>query len=199
MDILKRFFSIIFSGASTNKGLRILLEVNTIFVFVIGLFAPFYAIFVVKLGVDISFAGFSWGLFMIVAGVLTLLFSKWNLKIKEQELLIALGYALRGIVFLSYAFMNSIPQLLITQVFWGVAMALGSPAFDTTYSKNTSKENSIAEWGQYEGISAIATGLAALVGGILIRSFGYPILFSIMSVISFGLGIYIWRLPREVL
>ena len=115
---LKNFFGLILPKEKFNKSLRILITVNTVMVFIIGMLAPFYAVFVQKIGGNIAFAGFSWALFSIVAGVLTLLFGRWQLKVKEQELLLALGYLIRGIVFLSYAFMGSIAQLIFTQIFW---------------------------------------------------------------------------------
>lgn len=188
-----------FSNAKLNRSLKILIATNSIFVFIIGLFAPFYAIFIQHIGGNISLAGLSWAIFSIVGGLLIFLFSSVELRVKEPELLIALGYILRSGVFLSYAFMTSITQLIVTQILWGVATALGTPAFDSVYSTHTSKENSIIEWGKWEGISAIATGIAAIVGGFLIQTFGYETIFFTMALISMGLGIYIWRLPREIL
>lgn len=196
---LKQLFELILPQKRFNKSLRILIVVNTAMVFVIGMLAPFYAVFVQKIGGNIAFAGFSWAIFSIVAGILTLLFNNWQLKIKEQELLLALGYLIRGAVFLSYAFMGSITQLIFTQILWGVGAALGTPAFDAVYSSHTNKEDSIVQWGQWEGIAATATGLAAIIGGILIQAVGYPSVFIGMSALSFLLGMYIWRLPRDVL
>ena len=196
---VKQFFEIIFPKEKLNRSLRILIAVNTGMVFIIGMLAPFYAVFVQKIGGNIAFAGFSWAVFSIVAGVLTLLFGKWQLKVKEQELLLALGYFIRGAVFLSYAFMGSIAQLIFTQVLWGIGAAIGSPAFDAVYAAHTNKESSIMQWGQWEGIASIATGFAAIIGGILIQAVGYFVVFAGMSVLSFLLGIYVWRLPREVL
>ena len=196
---LKEFFKILFPQTRLNKSLRVLISANTVMVFVIGIFAPFYAVFVQKIGGNIAFAGFSWAVFSIVAGVLTLLFSRWQLKVKEQELLLALGYLFRGAVFLSYAFMGSIPQLLFTQILWGISVAIVNPAFDSIYSSHTDKTDSIVQWGHWEGIAAISTGLAALVGGVLIQAVGYSLVFFAMSFLSVLLGIYIWRLPREVL
>ena len=196
---LKKIFGLILPKEKFNKSLRILIFVNTAMVFIIGMFAPFYALFVLKIGGNVAFAGFSWAIFSIVAGVLTLLFSNWQLKIKEQELLLALGYFIRGAVFLSYAFMGSIAQLIFTQILWGVGVALGTPAFDAVYSTHTNQKDSIVQWGQWEGIAAIATGVAAIVGGILIQVIGYSPLFIGMFALSFLLGIYIWKLPRELL
>ena len=133
INAVKNFFNLILPKTKLNRSLRILITTNALLNFIVGLFAPFYAVFVVHLGGNIAFAGFSWALFSIVQGVLIFLFSNWELRINEQELLIALGYLIRSGVFLSYAFMTSIPQLLATQVLWGIGSALGNPAFDSVY------------------------------------------------------------------
>ncbi|MBI1838862.1 MAG: hypothetical protein HYR95_00985 [Candidatus Colwellbacteria bacterium] len=168
-------------------------------VFILGLFAPFYAIFVRNIGGSIAFAGLSWGILSIVAGVLIFLFSNWELKVKEPELLIAFAHIIRGMVFISYAFMGSMTQLIITQVLWGIAIALSAPSFDSVYAAHTNKNDSISEWSGWEGLAAISSGVAALIGGLIIESFGYQSIFLGMAAISIGLGIYIWSLPRETL
>lgn len=200
MSLVGKIFEIVLPKKRLNESLRILIITNTTMIFVLGMFAPFYAVFVKKIGGGIAFAGFSWALVFIVSGLLMLIFTNWQIKVKEQELMLALGYIIRGAVFLSYAFMTSIPQLILTQIVWGIAMAIGMPAFDAIYSSHTSKDNnSVVQWGQWEGLSALATGIASLIGGIIIQSFGYMIVFIAMAAISFFLGAYIWKLPREVL
>lgn len=196
---LKQLYHLVLPQTHLNRSLRILITVNTGMVFVIGVFAPFYAVFVQKIGGSIALIGFSWALLSIVSGVLILLFANLEIKVKEQELLLALGYFLRGIVFLSYAFMTNLTELLFTQVLWGVAAAIGVPAFDAVYQTHTSSEEAIVQWGGWEGIAAIATGVAALAGGLLIQTFGYQMVFIGMSGVSFLLGLYVWRLPRELL
>ncbi len=181
------------NGSKLNKNLRLLIIINTVITFTVGMFAPFYAVFVAHIGGGAALAGISWAVFSIVSGVLILALSKWELKVKRRHVLLATGYLIRAVVFLSYAFMDNIPQLLITQVLWGVASAVGTPAFDALYTSHTSAESAIVEWGDWEGIAAIATGVAALVGGFLIQIIGFKILFLFMSVIAAGLGSYILR------
>src|SRR3990167_8558754 len=97
-----RLFKFLLPRARLNQSLRILIVANATIWFVVGMFAPFYAVFVEHvIGGNIAFAGFSWALFSIVAGILTLLFSNWELHVREQELLLALGYVIHGVVFLS--------------------------------------------------------------------------------------------------
>lgn len=196
---LLRLFEFMMPHTHLNRSLRILIIVNTLMVFALGLFSPFYAVFVEKIGGSIAFAGFSWAMLSVVQGVLILIFTNWELKVKETELLLVFGYFMRGVVFLSYAFMNSLPQLIVTQILWGIAAAVGVPAFDATYSAHTSKDSSIAQWSGWEGIAAIAIGIAAFIGGTIIELFGYGFIFLLMAGISFFIAIYIWRLPREVL
>ena len=199
ISLARQLYTLLFPQVRLNRSLRILITASTLMNFVIGMFSPFYAIYVVKIGGDIAFAGLSWAVFEVVCGVLMLLFTRWGLRVREQELLIALGYVLRSGVFVSYAFMTSMTQLLLTQVLWGIAAAIGIPAFDAVFSAHTSKDGSIAEWGGLEGVTSIAIGIAALLGGYVIKSFGFTSIFIGMAALTFGLGIYIWRLPREVL
>jgi hypothetical protein len=50
------------------------------------------------------------------------------------------------------------------------------------------------------GIVAITAGIAVVtIGSISIQSVGHTTVFISMSVIYILLGIYIWKLPREVL
>ncbi len=178
-------------GSKLNKNLRTLIFVNTTLTFTIGLFAPFYAVYVAKIGGGTALAGVSWALFSVVSGVFILLLSNWELHIKRRHVLLAVGYLIRSVVFLSYVFMDNIPQLLITQVLWGIGAAIGTPAFDALYTSSTSKETAIVEWADWEGVSAIATGISALIGGLIIQAIGFKILFLLMSVISAFLGIYL--------
>ncbi len=185
-------------GSKLNKNLRFLIFVNATLTFIVGMFAPFYAVFVEKIGGGAALAGISWALFSVVSGILILLLSKWELKVKRRHMLLAVGYLIRAAVFLSYAFMDNVPQLLITQVLWGVASALGTPAFDALYSSNISKESAIMEWGDWEGISAIASGVAALIGGLLIEIIGFKILFIFMAFTMAALGTYILYQRYEI-
>ena len=113
MKILRGFFATLFPGANLSRPLRILIAVNMIFTFVVGVFAPFYAVFVVEeLQGNIAFAGMSWGVFTIISGVLMLLFIRWELRVREQELLLSFGYLIRSVVFVFLKLSNSFTTLL---------------------------------------------------------------------------------------
>lgn len=81
----KKLFALILPHTRLNKSLRILVVTNSILVFIIGLFAPFYAVFIQRVGGNIASAGFLWAIFLIVAGLLIFFFSKWELKVKKNR------------------------------------------------------------------------------------------------------------------
>lgn len=182
-----------------NHSLKILLFVSTTMTFVLGIFAPFYALYVVRLGGDLTLAGISWAVFSIVSGVLMLAFTTWETSIKDKKALYASGYILRAITFLLYIFVGSVYELILAQILLGISLALSNPAFDALFMKHTDKNKEIAEWGGWEGLTSIATGCAALVGGFVIEIYGFTSAFSLMSLISLCLGIYLILLPKEIL
>src|SRR3989344_1451811 len=139
---LRNLFNLIYPEPRLNRSLRILLMTNAVLVFILGLFMPFYAVFIQRIGGNIAFAGLSWGLFLIVSGVLTFWMSDMQIHMKEQELILALSYFLRGVVFASYAFMASMQQLIITQILWGLAAALGNPVLHACHKCIAGKNNS---------------------------------------------------------
>lgn len=106
----------VFPTRKLKKSLRILVLANTAMVFVVAMFAPFYAVYAQKINANIAIVGLSWAIYPIVAGFLTFLFSRWQMRVKEQELMLALSYIIRGGAFLSYAFMGGILQLILTQI-----------------------------------------------------------------------------------
>lgn len=180
-------------------GLRLLFRISVLMTFILAIFAPFYSLYIVNLGGSIELAGLSWAVFSIVSGIFMLIFRKWELKVRHQKNLYAFGYFLISITFLLYIFISSIYILFLAQIIFGIAIAFINPAFDTLFSKHTKKGQEITDWGSWEGSTAIATGLAAILGGLIIQNYGYLYIFLTMSLISFCLSIFIFLIPNRVL
>ena len=180
-------------------GIKILLLSSTITTFLTGLFAPFYVLYVEKLGGDIEKAGTSLAVFSIVSGVLVLAFSVWETSVKNKKNLYISGLLLRAIVFMLYIFIDSYYTLLLAQFLLGISSALVNPSFDALFTEHLTKEKVIAEWGGWEGLTAIATGAAAFVGPYLIVSFGFGFVFTTMAVITTSIAVRLMFLPKEQL
>lgn len=182
-----------------KTSIKILITVSTLLVFLTGLFAPFYALFVEKIGGGIEIAGLSWAVFSIVSGVMILLLRSWESTIHQKRRIMIGGLFLRSFSFLLFLFINSFLDLILVQVLIGVSIALINPSYDALFTKHTSEDKAISDWGAWEGLTSIASGLASVTGGYAIKYYGYEAVFIPMAVITFCTALYLQSLPKEVL
>src|SRR5680860_1515245 len=182
-----------------NKALRILLSTNALILMAGAMLGPIYALFVEKIGGDLMDASIAGGIFALVAGLTTLISGRYSDKIKENELIIVLGYIIMGVGFFLYFWVNSIIFLFIVQAIIGLGEAIYSPAFDAVYSKHLDGHKSGTQWGAWESMNYFTTAVGSIVGGALVTLFGFPILFVVMGALCFSSAIYIFQLKRKVL
>lgn len=182
-----------------NKALRILLFTNTLILTAGAMLGPIYALFVEKIGGDLMDASIASGVFGLIAGLTTLISGKYSDRIKQNELIIVLGYFIMGTGFLLYFWINSVIFLFIAQAIIGLGQAIYSPAFDAVYSKHLSEYKSGMQWGAWEFMNYFTTAFGAILGGLIVTFFNFQILFITISFLCFFSALYIYRLKRNVL
>ena len=182
-----------------NRALRILLVTNGLILLAGAMLGPIYALFVEEIGGDLLDASLAGGIFALAAGITVLISGRYADKIKENELIIVLGYVIMGIGFLLYTQVNSIISLLLIQVLIGFGEAIYTPAFDAQYSKHLNKHKFGRQWGAWEALMYFSTAAGAVIGGFIASYLGFNALFIIMGILSLASALYIWILPRKVL
>lgn len=182
-----------------NKAIRILLATNGMILIAVAMLGPIYALFVEEIGGDLLDASFAFAVFALAAGITTLISGKYSDRIKENELIVVVGYGIMGAAFFGYMLVDSIWSLLIVQVIIGLGEAIYSPAFDALYSKHLDGHKTGREWGAWEAINYFTTAIGAICGGLLVVNFGFNTMFIAMGLLCFGSAVYIWQLPRKVL
>ena len=178
--VLKKIYIEDQKRISMRKELKILLTTNALFVLAAGLFGPIYAVFVEEIGGDLLTAGSAYAAFAIAAGVLILIIGRWEDRVKHQEKLVMLGYALSCLGFVGLLFVREPIHLFIVQVMFGIGEAVLAPAYDGLYSKNLDRGKAASEWGFWEGTERIVMAVAAFVGGFLASVYGFRFLFLVM-------------------
>lgn len=181
-----------------KKELKLLLVSSAFITLAGGLFGPIYAVFVEEIGGDLLTAGSAYAVFAIAAGILIFFISRWEDHVKHQEKLVVMGYTLNVIGFFGYLLVREPWHLFIVQAIFGIAEAIGTPAFDGLYSRHLDKGKYTSEWGLWESKEWITLGIAAFVGGYLANKHGFQALFSFMLSLSIiGFMISLWLLPIE--
>jgi len=149
-----------------------------------GFFGPLYAVFVEQIGGNLLTAGSAYAAFSIVAGVLIFFIGKWEDKIKHQEKLLIASRFLAIVGFIGYLTIRNPLDLFMVQIIFGISTAIGTPAFDSLYSKNLQKGKFASQWGTWESMYAITVGIAAIIGGLIAQTYGFKALFIVMLIIS---------------
>ena len=164
-----------------------------------AMLGPIYALLVEKMGGDLMDASIAGAIFAFVAGTASLLSGKYSDRIKQNELIVVLGYSIIGFGFFLYLFVNSVFHLFIVQAIIGLGEAIYSPAFDALYSKHLDGHKSGKQWGAWESMNYFTIAVGAIIGGGLVTLFNFNVIFVIMSALSFGSALFIYHLKRNLL
>lgn len=167
-----------------HRELKILNTASAFHVFALGLFGPFFAVFVNDIGGSATVAGTSYSIYAIAAGVLMYLSSRFEESRERMDILLITGYGLSTIAFTGYIFVDRPIHLFLVQGLLGIATAITSPAFDELYSKNLDAGHEALQWGIWESMYWIVSGTSALLAGIIVDSYGFSPLFALMAALS---------------
>jgi len=165
-----------------NQKLKVLLWTYGFFTFGQYLMLPIYAVFVENIGGDLLTAGLAYGIYALVTGVLIYSFGRWEDRVKHQEKLVVLGYFLQLIATAGYLLVSKPVHLFYLQVLFGIATSINTPAYDSIYSKNLDKGKFASEWGIWESMNWIVTGIGALLGGWVAQTFSWKAMIYFMII-----------------
>ncbi len=182
-----------------NHSLWAMLVVSALYMFAFGMFSPLYAIFVEKVGGDISAASNAWAVFMLTAGIMTFLTGRWENNAKQTVVGLAWSQFLVAGAYLMYYFTDRIAMLYSAQILLGLGASFFWPAFHSLYGKHVDKHNQAKQWSFYDALAYLLPAMAAVIGGWLVNNYGFNTVFMIMAIMSAMCGIYILFLPKKLL
>lgn len=182
-----------------NYSLRLLLMTNAMVLIGAAMFAPISAIFVDDIGGDILDASLAGTLFAGAACLTTILSGEYSDRVRENELIIVIGYSIIGMGFLLLTITSSVWMLLIVQVIIGLGEAIYSPAYDAVYSKHLTPKLAGKQWGAWESMNYFTYAVGSLLGGVIVTKTSFDVLFLIMAIIIFVSAAIILFTPRKVL
>lgn len=176
-----------------NRVERILLGGAMFWWFGEGLLGPLFAIFAGEVGGDILDITWAWAIFLFVTGILEIFVGRLADKIGYERLMLA-GFALNAFFTFCYLFIDSVTGLFIVQAGLGVALALADPTWDALYAKHENPRKAGYIWGVQHGIETIITGIAVVIGGLILTNFSFDTLFFLMGTIQTVGTIYLAKI-----
>lgn len=184
---------------ATNSALRTILLTQGMVLLSTAMIGPIYALLVEDVGGSLFDAGVVIAVFAFFAGITVLIAGRYLDNIKNVELIVALGAIIIGIGFLGYIFVSNLAGLIIVEIILGIGEAIYAPSFDTLYTKHLDMTRIGSEWSLWESLEYFTTAVGAIIGGVLVSSFGFNVLFLIMGIFCIGSALYVYLLPRNYL
>lgn len=178
-----------------NEQAKILLYGSNLWYFGEGMFGPLFAVFAQRVGGNILQLTVAWAVYLIVMGVIMIIIGKVSDRRDAAKLLIA-GCALNALFTFGYLFVSSPTQLFIVQAGLGAAYAFASPTWLSLYGKAEDKGREGLEWGLVTGEGKILTGLAIILGGLIVTYFSFTVLFLVMGTIQVIATLYQSKILR---
>tara|TARA_B100001179_G_C18502294_1_gene364843 strand:- start:441 stop:944 length:504 start_codon:yes stop_codon:yes gene_type:complete len=148
------------------------------------MFGPLLAIFTEKIGGDVLDITGAWASYLIVTGIITIIVGRILKNTRQVENVMILGYILNTIFTFGYIFVNTPIQLFVIQAALGIASALATPTWEALYAEHGTKGNQILQWGLADGGANIITGIAILIGGVVVGYLSFNVLFIMMGTIQ---------------
>lgn len=182
-----------------NKALKTLFTFNGIFVFASTLFGPLYAVFVETIDNDVLHMTISWSAFLVSTTVFVLVVRKFGDLIQETEYLLMAGYLIRAIVWFVFPSITTFLELIVLQILLGIGEALGTPSYDALVAEHLDKNRHIEEYSNWKLISNIVGAIAVVIGGFIVKSSGFQVLFYLMGILALISFIGILIKPRKLL
>lgn len=161
------------------------------------MFGPLFAVFAQRIGGSLLDIVWAWSAYLIVTGILTILIGRFSDRGLSKEKLMVAGYALNAVFTFGYLFVSSPLQLLMVQIGLGVAVALAYPTWEALYAKYEDKRNAGYEWGLASGEYRLVTGVAIVMGGLIVTYASFQALFLVMGVIQVVAALYQAQILRR--
>ncbi len=118
---------------------------------------------------------------------------------KDDFYTLVLALVLAGFAAMAYLVVKDTFSLFIVAFLQGLSFGLYAPSWSGIFSRHLDKAHYAFDWSLDSTTIGLASGTAALIGGLLARSFGFDVVFILASVFSFFSALLLLMVPDLVL
>ncbi len=180
-----------------RKKLKILLWGSNVWYLSVGMLGPLFAVFAQKIGGNVLDITWAWAAYLIVSGVGIMIVGRVSDYFpKGKELFLICGYTINTIFTFGYLLVSNPFELLLVQVGFGLGNTFSTGPWGALYDEHTDGKNDGFIWGSASGQSAISTGIAMLIGGLIVTYYSFNLLFVVMGGLQIVALLYTIKLLK---
>lgn len=180
-----------------SRKIKILLWGSNLWYLGEGMLGPLFAIFAERIGGNILDISWAWATYLLMTGVLVIIIGKISDTTIRKETLMITGYALNALFTFAYLLVSSPMHLFFLQAGLGFATALAMPTWEALYSLAGYRHQKGYEWGLISGYTQTITGIAVIIGGLIVNYFSFAVLFVTMGIIQVIATIYLVKILQK--
>jgi MFS family permease len=171
-----------------KKVLTILRVSNYLHLFAFSVLAPLYVLFALRVTLGVFSAFASWGEYLIIAGLTTFIFKRYEsrIRLKSYPLILSgayLGIALSMVLFL---FVTNAIELYFVQTIIGILSGIVFPVWKGLHDFYESQAKKPEQsWLLFDGGDRILIGIAALIGGVILSAGNFQMIFILIFGVHF--------------
>jgi MFS family permease len=178
--------------SSLSARARLLLKISFMVTFAEAMLVPIYAAFAEKVGGSILDAGIAFAVFSMATGGAVALIGTRSWFQHHMRTFLMLGFVISSACDISYIFVGNKWELFGAQVIAGFATGLIEPTWDSLFTDDI-EHSSAKHWSIWAGGTHLTTGIAALLGGVVVAYGSFTILFATMAGIDALALLVAWK------
>ena len=157
-----------------------------------GIVGPVYAIYFEKISGSLKDVGIILGIYWIIVGILEIPFGILSDKIGKKKVFTIGGILVSFSIFL-YPLVSNFYQILLAEIIGAVGYSMQMPSFYSLLADSTKRERRGLEMGLIDSSWNIFYGVASIVSGMLVMTFGFSLIFSLAGFLHFTSSILVGR------
>lgn len=168
-----------------------------------GLISPIFAVFVLRQveGATVVTLGIAAALYWILKSVIQIpvaLAIDHTPTERDDYIVLVVSLILAGLTAFSFILVRTVGQLYLVEVLHAVSFALYIPSWNGIFARHLDKDHRALEFSLDSAAVGIATGIAGLVGSVMVKEFGFSVLFFTTAILCFVAAIIIFYSPDIV-
>jgi MFS family permease len=169
---------------------------NSMLAFALGLFMPFWMVYLQDFGTGIEQFGFALGLMMLAQSSTSYFAGKFSDKLGRKVFLISSGFILSGVVY-AYTLISTLFQLYILQIINGMTSSIQATMEPSFLGDVTEKTKRGTDIGRYRAIVGFMAAISMMGGGYLVGAFGFKIIFYSTAALIFISTLILFNIGEE--
>ena len=169
-----------------------------------GLINPIFALFIVGriAGATALTVGIATALYWIVKALsqipIALYLDRRDRDHFDLHFLI-IGLMFAGFIAMLFPLAKNTGMLFALMVAQGVAYGIYTPSWSAVFSRHLDKQHYAFDWSLDSTTIGLSTGIAALIGGAIVGTFGFDMVFVLTGFFSFSSGLLLLAIPDLVM